>query len=71
MLQRAPWLGDRGTIRVAAADGAREAAALESAFDAVARARGLSFHSPHSELSRLNRDAARGEVAGAPTPPPS
>ena len=70
MLQRArPWLGTIVEVRVAAADGAREAAALESAFDAVARVHAaLSFHSPHSELSRLNRDAARGEVAvGADT----
>lgn len=70
MLQRArPWLGTIVEVRVAAADGAREAAAMAAAFDAVARVHAaLSFHSADSELSRLNREAARGEVAvGADT----
>lgn len=68
-VQRAqPWLGTLVDIRVRdAGDCADVHAACDAAFAAVARVHALmSFHDPRSELSALNRAAARRPVAVSP-----
>ena len=58
-----PLLGTLVTIGVRGTDDARAHFALDAAFAAVADVhRLMSFHEPASEVSRLNRDAARGAV---------
>ncbi len=58
-----PLLGTLVEITARGAAPAVLAAGLEAAFVAIARSQSLlSFHDPSSELSRLNRDAARGAV---------
>jgi thiamine biosynthesis lipoprotein len=58
-----PLLGTLVEITARGASPAVLATGLEAAFAAIAHAQSLlSFHDPSSELSRLNRDAARGAV---------
>ncbi|MFO1425742.1 MAG: FAD:protein FMN transferase [Steroidobacteraceae bacterium] len=58
-----PLLGTLVTIGVRGTDDTRAHFALDAAFAAVADVhRLMSFHEPASEVSRLNRDAARGAV---------
>ena len=63
-----PWLGTLVAITIRdAGDCPDVQAACDSAFAAVARVHALmSFHDPRSELSALNRDAARAPVAVSP-----
>ena len=59
-----PWLGTLVEIRVEAMDEADALAAIDAAFAEIAGVhRLMSFHAPDSDLSRLNREAARGPVA--------
>ena len=54
-----PLLGTVVAVRVEG-DAATVEVAVERAFDAIAQVQGcMSFHDPGSDLSRLNRDAAR------------
>ena len=58
-----PLLGTLVDISVTADDARRLSGALEDGFRAVAEVHALmSFHEPNSDVSRLNRDAARGPV---------
>ncbi|HUO79629.1 MAG TPA: FAD:protein FMN transferase [Steroidobacteraceae bacterium] len=69
MLARAqPWLGTLVAIRIRDGGACTDAhAACDAAFAAVARVQALmSFHDPASELSALNRGAARAPVAVSP-----
>ncbi|MBS0346279.1 MAG: FAD:protein FMN transferase [Proteobacteria bacterium] len=53
-----PWLGTYVHIDVTAPDSHRAALSVEAAFEAIAIVhQAMSFHSPDSELSRLNREA--------------
>ncbi len=53
-----PWLGTYVHIDVTAADAHRAALSVEAAFETIAAVhRAMSFHSPDSEISRLNREA--------------
>lgn len=63
-----PWLGTLVGIRIRDAGECRDVrAACDAAFAAVARVHALmSFHDPGSELSLLNRSAARAPVAVSP-----
>ncbi len=67
-LRRArPLLGTLVDITVRGGDAAALAAALATAFGAVARIQALmSFHDPASEVSRLNRSAAGGPMQVSP-----
>ena len=67
-LRRArPWLGTLVEVHVEAIDETRALAAIEAAFAEIAAVhRLMSFHAPDSDLSRLNRDAARDAVAVDP-----
>lgn len=58
-----PWLGTFVEVAVRADSPERASAALEAAFAAVSRVhRLMSFHDPASDVSRINRDAAREAV---------
>lgn len=63
-----PWLGTLVAVRIRDAGDCRDAhGACDAAFAAVARVQALmSFHDPGSELSALNRRAAREPVAVSP-----
>ncbi len=63
-----PWLGTLVEIRVRDAGACADVhAACDAAFSAVARVHALmSFHDPRSELSALNRAAARRPVPVSP-----
>jgi FAD:protein FMN transferase len=67
-LRRArPLLGTFVEIAVSYATPAAMETAVEEAFAAITRVhRLMSFHEPTSDVSRLNRDAASGEVAVDP-----
>ncbi|HTP83106.1 MAG TPA: FAD:protein FMN transferase [Alphaproteobacteria bacterium] len=67
-LRRArPLLGTVVDIAVTAPDRARGHAAIDEAFAAVEQVhRLMSFHEPHSDVSRLNRDAADMAIAVHP-----
>ncbi len=58
-----PLLGTLVDIRIDGVDAARALAAIEAAFDEVATVhRLMSFHDAASDVSRINRDAAREAV---------
>ncbi|MGH8461528.1 MAG: FAD:protein FMN transferase [Stenotrophobium sp.] len=58
-----PLLGTRVTIRVQALNPAEANAAIDAAFGAIENVhRLMSFQSPDSDLSRLNREALHGPV---------
>ncbi|MBI2517153.1 MAG: FAD:protein FMN transferase [Opitutae bacterium] len=63
-LRRArPLLGTLVEVQVAAPSPARADCALRAGFAAIERVQAsMSFHDPASDLSRLNRDGARGPV---------
>lgn len=68
MVRRAqPWLGTLVELRVTAEAAAAAHAACDQAFARIAALHAaLSFHSPDSELTRLNRRAQRDWVALSP-----
>lgn len=62
-----PWLGTLVSIRAEGLTAAEEHAAIDAAFAGIARVhRLMSFHDPESDVSRLNREAARHAVAVHP-----
>lgn len=62
-----PLLGTYVQVEVCATDAAIAERAIEAAFQRIeAVHRNLSFHSPDSELSRMNREAHRQPVAVCP-----
>ena len=64
-----PGLGTFVEVAARAGTPERASAALEAAFAAVSRVqRRMSFHDPASDVSRLNRDAAREAVEVDPWP---
>jgi FAD:protein FMN transferase len=62
-----PWLGTRVEISASGNEPGRLNTAVQAAFATVARVQRLmSFHDPTSDVSRLNREAARAPVAVDP-----
>lgn len=63
ILRARPWLGTIVEVGVTAASTDDAIAAIDSAFEEIADIhRLMSFHSPDSDLARLNRDAVDGPV---------
>src|ERR1700759_2039135 len=63
VMRARPLLGTRVDIRIDGLAEDQANAAIDAGFAAIADVhRLMSFHEPESDVSRLNRDAARAEV---------
>ncbi|ACO33426.1 MULTISPECIES: FAD:protein FMN transferase [Acidobacterium] len=59
-----PWLGTLASIRIEGVPADEAHQAMDAAFAEIAAVHErMSFHSPESDVSRLNREAARGAVS--------